>query len=80
VWPDDLAESAFLAEAAAEGAADDPQPARPAPRAPEPKLPQVEALVPKVPEGVRAALDELFRAKFTKVRRFAPVPGAETPP
>ena len=79
-WADDPAESAFLSGAAAGGEAENPEPARPAPRAPEPRLPDVETLVPRVPEAVRAALDELFRAQFTKVRRFAPAPGAETPP
>jgi hypothetical protein len=36
------------------------------------KLPPLEELVARVPAGVRAALDDLFRAKFTTVRRITP--------
>lgn len=33
------------------------------------KLPVLDTLVARLPAGTRAALDELFRAKFTFVRR-----------
>jgi hypothetical protein len=37
-------------------------------------------LVARVPESVRAILDDLFRAKFTGVRRFtASTPADPTP-
>jgi hypothetical protein len=32
----------------------------------------LEELVARVPADLRAVLDDLFRAKFTGVRRFAP--------
>lgn len=34
------------------------------------KLPALEECVGRVPAPVKAALDELFRAKFVAVRRF----------
>jgi hypothetical protein len=36
--------------------------------------------VQRVPADVRGILDELFRAKFTGVRRFARVAGGDPPP
>ncbi|HEY1792648.1 MAG TPA: hypothetical protein VGG34_07000 [Opitutaceae bacterium] len=38
-------------------------------------MPRLEELVARVPGEVSSLLDELFRAKFTAVRRFAPPPG-----
>jgi hypothetical protein len=35
--------------------------------------------VARVPEGVRGILDDLFRAKFTGVRRFKPAAITEPP-
>jgi len=35
-------------------------------------LPPVEALTARVPAGVAAAMDELFRVKWTGVRRVRP--------
>jgi hypothetical protein len=79
-WTDDAEESPFLAEAAGRGEAGAPAAGR-AVAAPAPaKLPPLEDLVLRVPAEVRAVLDELFRAKFTKVRRFAPAPGTEASP
>jgi hypothetical protein len=50
-----------------------PVTAVPTPREePPPKLPPLEGLVGRIPPGVRDALDELFRAKFTLVRRVPP--------
>ncbi len=34
-------------------------------------LPSLDTLVARVPENIRGILDDLFRAKFTGVRRFA---------
>lgn len=71
-WPDDTAESSYLAEARERG--ETPAPA--ASKAPEkddadPKsLPPLDELVERIPAGVREVLDDLFRAKFTKVRRI----------
>jgi hypothetical protein len=42
------------------------------------KLPPLDELVARVPENIRAVLDDLFRAKFTGVRKFSPaVPPGE---
>lgn len=35
------------------------------------RLPPLEELMPKIPSEVRAALDDLFRAKFTGVKKFS---------
>jgi hypothetical protein len=75
-----MAEAAFLAETAAQTASGPPEAERPLPSRAVPVLPAVETLVPRIPAGLRTALDELFRAKFTKVRRFAPAPGADATP
>ena len=71
-WPDAGDESEYLSQAAARG--ETPAPA--AQRGTSPvlgdKLPALDELVARVPPGVRALLDDLFRAKFTTVRRVAP--------
>jgi hypothetical protein len=36
------------------------------------KLPPLDDLVARVPENIRVILDDLFRAKFTGVRKFTP--------
>jgi hypothetical protein len=41
------------------------------------RLPALEELVARVPPSVLAALDDLFRAKFTGVRRVAAQGGAD---
>jgi hypothetical protein len=71
-WPDEAAESAFLAEARERGetpkaagtAAEkvEETPARP--------LPPLEQLVERIPAGVRETLDDLFRARFVRVVRL----------
>jgi hypothetical protein len=70
-WPDAADESSFLSEARFRGEA----PAPVSTRSPVPvlgeNLPPLEELVSRVPAGVRGVLDELFRAKFTAVRRYA---------
>jgi hypothetical protein len=74
VWPDEAAESAFLAEARTHG---EPSMVIPTGTA-EPeeeneadgrKLPPLDDLVKRIPPEVREVLDDLFRAKFTAVRR-----------
>ena len=75
-WPDEAAETAFLAqarfgeprEAAAPLESTVPVPVPEAPVEKE-KLPTLEELLPRIPAEVMAALDEHFRAKFTTVRR-----------
>jgi hypothetical protein len=72
VWPDEAAESAFLAETRGAEAG-----AKPVVKA-EVKmneetslapLPKLDELVNRIPAEARELLEELFRAKFTTVRR-----------
>jgi hypothetical protein len=70
-WPDDAAESSFLADLRDSG-----EPVvngAPKPEASDesdPKaLPALDELVQRIPAHVREILDDLFRAKFTKVRK-----------
>lgn len=74
VWPDEAAESAFLAEAKTNGEV--PVVAAAATAEPEAEseaddrgLPPLDDLVKRIPPDVRDVLDDLFRAKFTGVRR-----------
>jgi hypothetical protein len=72
-WPDETAESAFLADARDRGesvtstpapkaeAADDADTNKP--------LPPLDELVKRIPAEVRETLDDLFRARFVTVRR-----------
>jgi hypothetical protein len=73
-WPGDTDEATFLSEARTRG--DDPVlPAvvRPAEEmVPTGELPPLDQLVARVPAPVRAALEDLFRAKFVRVRRVSP--------
>lgn len=75
VWPDEAAESAFLAEARVSGETL----VVTAPAAAESEaesetdgkgLPSLDDLVKRIPPDVREVLDDLFRAKFTAVRRM----------
>jgi hypothetical protein len=75
-WPDEAAETAFLAQARFGERQETPSPlesAAPVQAAEAPvekeKLPALEDLLPRIPAEVMAALDEHFRAKFTGVRR-----------
>jgi hypothetical protein len=71
VWPDDAAESAFLAETRGVEA-DVKQPAaesKPKEETALAPLPKLDELVNRIPVETRELLDELFRAKFTTVRR-----------
>lgn len=71
-WPDDAAESAFLAEARERG---EPVKATPAAvemaeEAVDPKaMPKLDDLVNRIPADVREALEDLFRARFVRVQR-----------
>jgi hypothetical protein len=77
VWPDEAAESAFIAEARERG--ETAGPAKPSRRtasdseregeSDSKSLPALDTLVQRIPPAVRETLDELFRAKFTTVRR-----------
>ena len=73
VWPDENAEAAFVADArqrgesfkataATERAAEDQEDQRRA-------MPSLTDLVNRLPSEVRETLDDLFRVKFTTVRR-----------
>jgi hypothetical protein len=71
VWPDEAAEVAFFGatsetETPAAKPALDADEQRPSPA---PPLPKLEELVNRIPAESRELLDELFRAKFTVVRR-----------
>jgi hypothetical protein len=44
------------------------------------KLPPLDELVGRVPAGVREILDNLFRAKFTSVRRYTETAGTDAGP
>lgn len=69
--PDEVEESAFLAEQRAQGFA--PTGPAAAQAAPEPEtggsLPPLDELVNRIPESTRQLMDELFRARFITVRR-----------
>lgn len=75
-WPTASEETAFLsgspegpgapvASAVSAAAAADSKPA-----APLPPIPSLEELVKRVPDSVKELLDDLFRARFTTVRRL----------
>jgi hypothetical protein len=71
-WPGTADEASFLAEQQVQGAG---PPAATAGPPNEPTdlspLPSVNELVERIPAEARAALDDLFRAKFTGVRRVS---------
>jgi hypothetical protein len=68
-WPGSTDEASFLADQRVQGIVP------PAASANEPTdlspLPSLEELVQRIPAEARAALDDLFRAKFTGVRRVS---------
>lgn len=73
-WPDESVESAMIAEGRErqeDGPAAEPRKAPKAEAEPEEgrPLPELDALVARIPAEVRETLDELFRARFTAVRR-----------
>ena len=74
VWPDEAAEAAFLAEAGGNALPIPPTsaPATVALGAEDEvvkSLPKLDELVERIPAETRELLEELFRAKFTTVRR-----------
>ena len=71
VWPDETAESAFFAEQREQGA---PVPVAAAAEVGEEidagnPLPTLDELVKRISPDARELMDELFRAKFTTVKR-----------
>jgi hypothetical protein len=73
-WPGETDEASFLADARLRG---DDVPAAALVRTAEETgapadLPPLEQLVARIPPEVREALDDLFRAKFTRVGRVSP--------
>jgi hypothetical protein len=78
-WPDEADETAFLSEAVSRGEPAVPAPGRASARLIGEALPPLEELVARVPPAVLAVLDDLFRAKFTGVRRIAPLGDAASP-
>lgn len=72
VWPDEAAETAFFAESRARGEPTEAGAGAATEAAEEVdsgELPPLDELVKRIPAEVREALDELFRAKFTGVKR-----------
>ena len=78
-WPDESDEASFLSESAERGDAPAPASDGSAALVIGDKLPPLDELVGKVPAEVLGLLDDLFRAKFTGVRKFA-VPSAAAEP
>ncbi len=70
-WPDDSAESAFLAEARDRGEPIAPTRAKEeiADETDAKALPPLNELVNRIPADVREALEDLFRARFVTVKR-----------
>lgn len=74
-WPTETDEAAYRAEAAAGEEIPAAGTARPLPGSAAAdetagELPALDQLVQRIPAGVREALDELFRARFTRVVRI----------
>jgi hypothetical protein len=72
VWPDEMVEAAFIAEARERGeVVAAPPSALAAVEETDPKnLPRLDDLVKRLSPEVRETLDDLFRAKFVAVRRL----------
>ncbi|HWA10593.1 MAG TPA: hypothetical protein VG838_14200 [Opitutaceae bacterium] len=75
VWPDEAAEAAFLSDAREKGeppgvVAAETAPSEAAEEGDSRNLPALDDLVKRIPAEVRNALDDLFRAKFTTVKRM----------
>ncbi len=70
-WPDEAAETAFRAEAKERGEPEMPvmAPVEATEETDTKGLPALEELVKKIPAESRELMDELFRAKFTGVKR-----------
>jgi hypothetical protein len=74
VWPDEAAETAFLSESRVEHGSGQVAipPAAQEEELPSKALPALDVLVQRIPAETRELLDELFRAKFTTVKRVKP--------
>ncbi len=72
VWPGEADEASFFADSRARGEVLPALPTVPPAQEldPGPDLPPLDALVARVPAPLREALDDLFRAKFTRARRL----------
>ena len=70
-WSEEIAEAEFLAEARDRGELPKPKVAdvESTDEGEAKALPTIEALVERIPAGVRDTLEDLFRAKFVKVQR-----------
>ena len=69
-WPDESAESAMLTELRSRGESVVPAAAvEPLEEIETKALPPLDQLVQRIPADVREVLDDLFRVKFTTVRR-----------
>ena len=68
VWPDDAAEAAFFADARSKGEPVD-RPTVAAEETDNRGLPPLDELVKRIPPEVRELIDDLFRVKFTAVKR-----------
>jgi len=71
-WNDEMAESAFLAEARDRGESISPPAVSRETEVDAGTLPALAELVNRIDPAIRETLDELFRAKFTSVRRVPP--------
>jgi hypothetical protein len=70
-WPDESAESAFLAEARDRGDVVIGKTTAPEPEESDPKaLPPLDVLVQRIPPEVRETLEDLFRARFVRVQKL----------
>jgi hypothetical protein len=69
VWPDEAAEAAFLGETQGSQTPAAIPVAQVEDKAADTPLPKLDDLVKRIPMETRELLDELFRAKFTTVRR-----------
>ncbi|MEO7600549.1 MAG: hypothetical protein ABIV50_16575 [Opitutus sp.] len=69
-WPDDAAEASFLSGSRESGTVPSaPALAEAVPAIASKPLPRLDELVERIPTESRELLEELFRAKFTTVRR-----------
>jgi len=69
-WPSEAEEAAFLAEQRAQGAPVAPAASAAEEAASAEPLPPLAERVARIPAEVRGLLEELFRAKFTGVKRL----------
>jgi hypothetical protein len=71
-WPDEAAESSFLSEARERG--ESTAPVKPRDEVTDgtdsKPLPALDELVERIPANVRETLDDLFRVRYTTVRRI----------